>query len=113
MDRGLAQAIELSKEGISMLEKLAAAVNDLGTGPEILRELNARLSEIDKEIESVGLSCPVLGAVIRIFLMEKENIRGDEILELASDNKSAYQRLLRRSHRFADLFKHFEEKVSQ
>lgn len=113
IDRGLAQAIELSHEGISKLEKLAAAVNDLKTGPDVLRELNSRLAEIDKEIEYVGLSCPVLGAIIRIFLMEKENIRGDEILNLASDNKSAYQRLLRRSHRFADLFKHFEERVAQ
>lgn len=111
VDRGLLQAIELTKEGIEKVNNLKEVVNNPRTRPEILKSLNTRINQIDKEIEQVGLSNPILGAMIRIFLMEKENIRGDNISDLASDNMDAYQRLLRRSQRFAGLYKHFQDKV--
>jgi len=106
---GVDEAIELTNQGCALLDQLRKLVRDPSSPVQALKEVNARVQEIDKKIEEVGLSHPILGALIRIFLMEKENLRGDDILKLASETGELYSRLARRGKRFAHLFEHFEK----
>lgn len=104
---GVTEALSLIEDGRRALEQLVGLVTDVSSPPAMLKEVNESLEKIDKKIEEVGLSYPVLGALIRIFLMEKENLRGDDVLKLASETRELYLRLARRSRRFANLFEHF------
>ncbi|MFN8388679.1 MAG: glycosyltransferase family 9 protein [Bdellovibrionota bacterium] len=105
---GIKNAIALTEQGIGLLGELSALVLDHSGSPHRLAEVSKQIQEVDTRIEEIGLSYPLIGALIRIFLMEKENLRGDDVLVLASKTKELYSRLERRGRRFANLFSHFE-----
>jgi ADP-heptose:LPS heptosyltransferase len=105
---GVRQAVELAGEGIALLNRLCQLVTDRNSPPASLKEVNQAIQAVDTGLEEVGLSYPILGALIRIFLMEKENLRGNDVLALASKTKELYSRLNRRGRRFANLYSHFE-----
>ena len=110
---GLNKICELTDEGTRCIGQLVAAINDLQTPPRRLGELNTRLQELDRTIETTSLSYPPLGALVRISIMEKENMRGDDPLMLARETQDIYSRLQRRSQRFAQLFTHFSQSIKE
>ncbi len=105
---GIEQAIALSQEGSKALTILRNAVEDASTPAATLTELNMFLQLLDKKIEEVSLASPVIGAIIRIFIMEKENLRGDDPVGLIDNTNQLYESLARRSARFGQLFEYFQ-----
>lgn len=103
---GLRELVSLANHGKELLHRLLAAVQDSRSPASILKDLNSSIQNVDKTIEEIGLSYPVTGALVRIFLMEKENLRGDDVRELASETTELYTRLVRRSRRFGQLFRY-------
>ena len=101
---GLKQAVELCERGKGLLGELEGLIRDLKSPPQRLGQVTEALEEIDKNIEHVGLSQPVLGALIRMFIMEKENMRGDDPLKLASEMRVLYDTLHYRANKFGKLF---------
>jgi ADP-heptose:LPS heptosyltransferase len=96
--------------GRKLLKELAGAVRDVSIPAKRFKELNMELDALDKNIEEIGMSYPVIGAIIRIFLMEKDNLRGDDVLKLASQTEELYSNLERRCNRFLQLFNHWAER---
>ena len=103
----LREAVALSNQGLRTVESLLSVVRSNTPAPERLKEINESLQRIDQQIEEVGLSTPPLGALVRIFMMEKDNMRGD-IFELSAHAENLYRNLDRRSRRFGQLFAHFD-----
>lgn len=104
----LHEAVALSTEGLRTLDTLLHVVRSNTHAPERLKEINESLQRIDQQIEEVGLATPPLGALVRIFMMEKDNMRGADIFELSAHAKKLYENLDRRSRRFGQLFAHFD-----
>lgn len=105
---GVQEAIKLSQEGIKALEMLRVAVEDTQCPAAQLTELNMFLQLLDRKIEEVSLAHPIIGAIVRIFIMEKENLRGDDPFSLIEHTSELYESLGRRSARFGQLFEHFQ-----
>jgi hypothetical protein len=110
---GVRNVAGLTEEGIGLLSELSRLAADARSPISSLAKVNQEIQEIDKKLEEVGLSCPVLGALIRIFLMEKDNLRGDDVNVLASETKELYSTLARRGRRFANLFDHFDKTMQR
>ena len=106
-NQGLREIVLATEKGKQLLEKLVSLVDDPRSSVQLLKEVNSEIQKIDSKIEELGLSYPFLGALIRIFLMEKENLRGDDVRLLASDTRGLYDRLARRAVRLGRLFSHF------
>ncbi|MCB0323711.1 MAG: hypothetical protein KDD69_09070 [Bdellovibrionales bacterium] len=104
---GLTKAIELARAGRQTLAQLHQLVRDVSSPPQLLNDANATVAAIDRHLEEVSLAYPILGAIIRIFIMEKENLRGDDPLQLISETDRLYENLVRRSERFGSLYAHY------
>ena len=104
---GVAKVSQLVGQGKNLLSALDNAVRNHSIPPETFKEINIALEGLDKSIEEVGLTYPVIGAIIRIFLMEKDNLRGNDVLKLASQTEELYSNLERRCNRFLQLFNHY------
>lgn len=107
VSHGLRQAIECCHRGQLLLSELESLVKDKKSSPYRLGEVNDAIDENDSNIESIGLSNPVLGALIRMFIMEKENMRGDDPLQLASEMRTLYGTLNARARKFGNLFERY------
>lgn len=107
---GLGEAIALAEQGKAAIDELLRVIHDPKMPARRLGELNAALLTLDRQLENTGLEHSVLGAVIRMFIMEKENLRGDDPLMLASRTKELYDSLRQRCERFGSFFRHFAGK---
>ncbi len=101
---GLTEAIRLTGEGVKLINDLTMLIHDRSSPPAKLGLINKGLEEIDRSLEELGLSYPVLGALTRVFILEKSNMRGEDPLLLASEMKGLYEILHRRSRKFGELF---------
>lgn len=97
---GIAEAKELAQRGVDLTNELMRLIDDLHSPPRLLGEVGNAIEKNIREIEEVGLSYPVLGALVRVFIMEKENMRGDDARILASEMKELYRRLESRGEKF-------------
>lgn len=105
---GLGPIVALSEKGRGLLRKLNALIADPNTLPAMLGETGSEIERVDKDIEEVGLAYPVLGALVRIFVMEKENLQGSDPLLLASETDRLYSRLAFRAKKFGKLFAYYD-----
>ena len=105
--RGVEALLIMTRNGVSLLDELTRLINDVSSPPKLLGEINAGISILDRQIEELGLAYPALGALVRMFIMEKENIRGNDPLILASQVKGLYQSLRWRTEKFSHIF-HYE-----
>ncbi len=92
---------------LGVLAELRAVVLDPRGMPSRLGELDAEVQRIDGEIEEISLVYPMLGALVRIWVMEKENLRGEDALAVVDDSIALYRQLLRRCARFSELFRYY------
>lgn len=102
--QGVAETIELTKAGTGLINQLLEVILDNSKPARLLSEISQKIQAVDKSIEEVGLGSPILGALTRIFVMEKENMRGDNPELLASEMRELYRRLANRTTRFDRLF---------
>ncbi len=100
----LKEIIRLTETGMQHVTSLLGVIRDISSPPQLLGQLSRELEKIDRNLEEIGLSNPVLGALVRIFIMEKENMRGEDPHKLASEMKDLYQRLALRGRKFGKLF---------
>jgi ADP-heptose:LPS heptosyltransferase len=84
-------------KGLSLLDELTLAVNDLFGDPERLTEVADKLEGVDQEIERLGYHHSYLGLLVRMFVFSKENLQGSEIVDLSVQMRSVYEDLIRRS----------------
>jgi ADP-heptose:LPS heptosyltransferase len=102
--KGLPELSVAAKRGQQLMEVLGALVKDTATTANQLKKINGEISELDRNIEDLGLSHGPLGALSRMFVFSKENLQGSDALELASQMKSIYQDLERRCQKFAAYY---------
>jgi ADP-heptose:LPS heptosyltransferase len=107
---GLSQAMQLCQEGKKRIDELVKLIKDPRSAPARLGDVNREIARIDRELEDVGLNSSQLGAVIRMFIMEKENLRGDDPLRLASQTKELYDSLHSRCDKYGRLIGVFEKR---
>ncbi|MCB0359476.1 MAG: hypothetical protein KDD44_07560, partial [Bdellovibrionales bacterium] len=93
-----------AKRGHEMVAELIRLIEDTTSAPHLLGEVNEQINRISRHIEDLGLSRPALGALVRMFIMEKENMRGDDPVQLASEMGEIFAALDRRGRAFGDLF---------
>jgi hypothetical protein len=86
------------------MEELSAYVRDVDSLPAQLKKVNGQISELDRDIEELGLTHGPLGPIARMFVFSKENLQGSDALELASQMKSIYQDLERRCQKFSAYY---------
>jgi hypothetical protein len=75
-----------------------------GGVPGELEAVEAELALVDENLEKHSLTFPILGALVRIFIMEKENMRGKDLIELSNKTQIYYGDLERRVKKFKDYF---------
>jgi hypothetical protein len=103
IDQGILDGLEeirrLIGKGRELLHRLRGLVLDPTSEVKLLGETGAALEQVDREIEDVGHAAPVLGALVRFFVMEKQNMRGTDTLILASEMEGLYGALERRTEK--------------
>ena len=97
--------IELAHEAQRLLDQLCALIQDEKSPPYLLGATSESIGKVERTIEDLGLSNAILGAAIRMFIMEKENMRGDDPLVLALETKGIYDTLARRCDLFNKLYR--------
>ncbi|MDD2943325.1 MAG: glycosyltransferase family 9 protein [bacterium] len=102
-DAGIREYFRISDNGIALLSDLLRLIRDVHSDPRMLGELTRQIEYNDRSVEEVGLAWPVLGTMARIFVMEKDNLRGDDPGKVASEMIEIYQRLKRRAGLFERL----------
>ena len=107
---GLDEAINAAVKGVEVSERLIELIRDVSSPPQLLGEVNNQINVINRHIEDLGLTHPMLGALIRMFVMERQNMQGADPVALAGDMKHIYENLRRRGQKFAKLFKYNVER---
>ncbi len=95
------------QDACNTLLKLRKVAMDEAAPASELQEISALLTKYETILEQLSLTFPILGAIIRIFIMEKENLRGEDIFKLTEQSLEIYQTLDRRLGRFQKYFSHF------
>jgi SMC interacting uncharacterized protein involved in chromosome segregation len=101
---GLPVLREFAGRGQALMEELSSYIRDAGSSPAQLKKMNGEISELDRDIEELGLTHGPLGPLARMFVFSKENLQGSDALELASQMKSIYQDLERRCQKFSAYY---------
>jgi ADP-heptose:LPS heptosyltransferase len=96
--------VELCARGVKALETLKKLAMVGGGVPGELEAVEAELALVDENLEKHSLTFPILGALVRIFIMEKENMRGKDLIELSNKTQIYYGDLERRVKKFKDYF---------
>ncbi|HMO16821.1 MAG TPA: glycosyltransferase family 9 protein [Oligoflexia bacterium] len=105
--------IKLADNACKQLELLRNyAKNPHSTAGEI-SAVSQELERIDSQIEQFSLIFPILGAIARIFIMEKENIRGEDIILLSEKAEELYRKLGERVKAFRKYFSYFSASFMQ
>ena len=100
----LSEIDNLVKSGEGLISELNSLISDASSPPHLLGEMAKKIELNDRAIEEVGLSYPELGVLTRVFVMEKQNIRGSDAGKVASEMVGLYQSLQRRSRLFERFY---------
>ncbi len=101
---GLPVLRSCAEKGQALIEELSRYIRDVNSSPAQLKMMNERISQLDRDIEELGLAHGPLGPLARMFVFSKENLQGSDALGLASQMKSIYQDLERRCQKFAAYY---------
>lgn len=103
--------LDLLDEGTMLARRLRDLVVDRTSEARLLGQTSGEIEEVDRRIEEYGLSHGALGLLVRMFVMEKENIRGEDPYLLTSETIGLYERTRLRSVRFLELYEHFARSI--
>lgn len=106
---GLDEAISRAIKGIELTERLLELIRNISSPPQLLGEVNNQLNNLNRAIEDIGLSHPMLGALIRMFVMEQQNMQGSDPAALVEEMRRIYRNLERRGQKFGKLFRHYAQ----
>ena len=99
VNAGIEQIFRYVEQGRTLIARLRKLVLDPTSEAKLLGETAAALENLDRDIEDIGHAAPVLGALVRFFVMEKQNMRGTDTLILASEMEDLYGALRRRAEK--------------
>lgn len=102
---GLQEIVACAQRGQELIGRLQDGIRDVSVPAARLGEINGQLTELDHHIEGLGFQFGPLGSLSRMFLFAKENLKGTDALELASQMYRAYQDLERRCVKFGSYFR--------
>lgn len=101
---GLSEVVAAARQGQQLLSELMELISNPRASGQSLAAVNAKVNELDRRVEELGFHNPPLGPVTRMFVFAKENLSGTEALSLASQMKSVYADLERRSLKLSAYF---------
>lgn len=101
----LSEIIGICSKAEERVSKLESYIRDPRATARELGEANLEIMRTDRAIEDIGLSYGSIGALVRMFVMERENIRGDDPLQITSSTKKLYRDLSRRSLLFWERYR--------
>jgi len=102
------RAIEEARAAIKQLNLLSIIANDPTRPGSELASVSENLSKIDRNLEELSLTFPILGTIVRIFIIDKENLRGEDIFLLTEKTVQLYEELIRRLHNFTRYFAEYQ-----
>lgn len=101
---GLAEIAQCAERGQGLMSQLRNLILDLRAPAAALQKVNSEISDLDRSIEELGLHFSPLGPIMKMFLFAKENLKGSDPLDLASQMDSIYRDLGRRCEKFARYY---------
>jgi ADP-heptose:LPS heptosyltransferase len=101
---GLAEIAQCAQRGQQLMGHLRSLILDLKAPAAALQKVNTEISDLDRNIEELGLHFGPLGPLMKMFLFAKENLKGSDPLDLASQMDSVYRDLGRRCEKFARYY---------
>jgi ADP-heptose:LPS heptosyltransferase len=101
---GLSEIAECAERGQTLMRHLKDLVLDARSPASKLNKVNSDLADLDRYIEELGFHHSALGPLTRMFLFAKENLKGSDVLDLASQMDSAYRDLSRRCEKFGKYY---------
>jgi len=101
----LSEIIGICSSAEEKVGRLEAHIRDPRATARDLGEANLEIIRTDRALEDIGLSYGSIGALVRMFVMERENIRGDDPIQLTASTKQLYRNLSRRSVLFWERYR--------
>jgi ADP-heptose:LPS heptosyltransferase len=101
---GLPKLATCAQHGRELIQRLRCLILDERAPTSRLKEVNTSLVELDREIEELGFQFNHLGALSRMFIFAKENLKGSDPLSLASQMEDIYRDLGRRCEKFREFY---------
>jgi hypothetical protein len=102
---GLAEIAQCAEQGQRLMNQLRTLILDLRAPAAALQSINTQISDLDRNIEELGLHFSPLGPIMKMFLYAKENLKGSDAFDLASQMDSIYRDLGRRCERFEVFYR--------
>jgi ADP-heptose:LPS heptosyltransferase len=101
---GLNEVVQMAEQGTKLIAELSHLIQDVHSPTQKLGAVNTQITELDRRIEQVGFHYAPLGPATRMFCFAKENISGSDALTLASQMKTVYSDLARRSKKLSAYY---------
>lgn len=101
---GLSEISACAERGQGLMSELKQLILDTRAPAARLAQVNTMIVELDREIEELGYQFGPLGALTRMFVFAKENLKGSDALSLASQMDGVYQDLSRRCGKFRKFY---------
>jgi hypothetical protein len=101
---GLKEIAECAEKGQHFMRQLKELIIDVRAPASKLNQLNTEIAELDRQIEELGFHYSAFGPMARMFLFAKENLKGSDALDLASQMDSIYRDLSRRCEKYGAFY---------
>lgn len=101
---GLDEIVRCAKAGQQLIQRLEVCIEDPSIPASELGDVSKQLTVLDSEIEGLGFQYGPFESLSRMFIFAKENLKGTDPLNLASQMDRAYQDLERRCVRFGSFY---------
>jgi len=101
---GLSEISACAERGQGLMSELKQLILDTRAPAAQLARVNSSVVELDREIEELGYRFGPFGALTRMFIFAKENLKGSDALSLASQMNSVYRDLSRRCEKFRQFY---------
>jgi ADP-heptose:LPS heptosyltransferase len=105
IENKLSEIISICQQAEQKVNKLETYIRDTRVSAQQLGEANLEIIRTDRSLEDIGLSYGAVGALVRMFVMERENIRGDDPIQLTASTRQLYRNLSRRSLLFWERYR--------
>jgi hypothetical protein len=101
---GLVDIARCAERGQQLMQQLRDLILDVKAPAAALKTINSEISDLDRNIEELGLHFGPFGPLTKMFTFAKENLKGSDPLELASQMDSVYRDLGRRCDKYGKYY---------